>query len=120
MIAAVPGAVVGRTPFVPIEIDKGASLSFDVLWWADEERTIAVEMSEASSQIRDPSDGSLILDLAPTVSGNRILFRIPSEVTSAVDHRGMAVWDLEAVATLSGERKKLAKGSVRFFEEVSL
>lgn len=119
MIVAAPGAVVGRTPFVPIEIDKGASLSFDVLWWADEERTTPVEMSDASAQVRDPSDGSLVLDLQPTVSGNRVLFRIASEVTSAVEHEGMAVWDLEVVATLSGERKKLAKGSVRFFEEVS-
>ena len=118
MIVA-PGAVVGRTPFVPLEIDKGASLSFDVLWWADEERTIPVEMSEASAQIKDPSDGSLVVDLAPTVVGHRVLFRIPSEVTSAIAHRGMAIWDLEVVAKLSGERKKLAKGSVRFFEEVS-
>lgn len=118
MIVA-PGAVVGRTPFVPIEIDKGASLSFDVLWWADEDRTIPVEMSEASAQVRDSSDGSLVLDLDPTVSGNRVLIRIPSAATSAVLHEGLAVWDLEVTATLSGERKKLAKGSVRFFEEVS-
>lgn len=118
MIAS-PGAVVGRTPFVPLEIDKGASLTFDVLWWADEERTTPVEMSSASAQVRDPSDGSLVLDLQPTVSGNRVLFRVASGVTSAIAHRGMAVWDLEVTAAISGERKKLAKGSVRFFEEVS-
>lgn len=118
MIVAAPGAVVGRTSTVPLEIHKGGDLNFDILWWADEERTVAMEISDVSAQVRD-NDGDLILDLAPTFVDNRILFRVSAAVTSAITHRGHAQWDLEVVAALSGERKKLAKGPVRLFEEVS-
>lgn len=113
-----PGAVIGRTPTVPLEIEKGADLNFDVLWWSDDERTEPVPMSEASAQVRD-EDGVLLLDLTPTTSGNRVMIRISAAATSAIAHRGMARWDLEVVATGSGERRKLAKGPVRLFEEVS-
>ena len=117
MIVA-PGAVVGRTPTVPLEINKGGDLNFDVLWWADEERTAPMEIAEAEAQVRD-DDGTLVLDLAPTFVDNRVMFRVPAATTAAIEHRGHALWDLEVVSATTGERKKLAKGPVRLFEEVS-
>lgn len=107
-----PGAVVGRTPDVPIEIERGADLIFDVLWWSDEERTQPVEIASAVSHVKD-NDGVVILDLAPTVDGNRLMFRVLAAVTDAIEARGWGSWDVTVVAVATGETKKLAKGSVR-------
>lgn len=114
-----PGAVVGRTPLVPLEIAKGGDLNFDILWWSDETRTVAMDVVDADAQVRT-DDGDLVIDLAPTVSGNRIMVRVPAAATSAITHRGAAMWDLEVVAELSGERKKLARGPVLLLEEVTM
>lgn len=113
-----PSSVAGSTPRVPLELYKGADLNFDLRWWSDETRVQPVYMSEARAQIRS-STGELVLDLAPTVIENRVVIRVPASVTEAITQRGMAEWDCEVVAAVSGETKKLAKGSVQIFEEVT-
>lgn len=118
MIVAPVAGRVGRVPTIPIEIEKGADLNFDVRWWADESRVTPIIIQSASSQIRTPG-GALILDIQPEVQGNVVMIRIPAVVTSAITQVTPGVWDLEVVAAVSGERKKLAKGPVKFFEEVS-
>lgn len=118
MVIARPNAVAGSTPQVPLEIHKGGDLNFDLRWWSDETRVQPVYMSEARAQVRS-STGELILDLAPMVVENRVVVRVPAAVTAAILHRGMAEWDCEVVAAVSGETKKLAKGRVQIFEEVT-
>lgn len=119
MIVARPsGTVAGRTPVVPLEVEKGVDLNFDLRWWADESRVTPVMIESADAQIRTV-EGSLIVDIQPNVAGNVVMVRVPASVTSSIAQRAPGVWDLEVVAAVSGERKKLAKGPVRFFEEVS-
>lgn len=110
----------GKVERVDLAIYQGSDLNFDVSWYADDQTT-PINISAVQAQIRESVGGTVLLDLDDyiTVADNVAHVSVPASRTIELEPRRRAFWDLDATASDSGEVKKLMRGIVSIFAEVS-
>lgn len=109
---------VGLIEEVDFHIYKGKSLAFDVLWWLDDLKTIAAVITSTLGKIKeyDGKAAPVIVNLAPTFVGNRVVVRLtPAQTLAIVQSKGF----LEIEAATTTVTKTLARGRVIIHQEIS-
>jgi len=105
-----------------LTIAKNSDCDFDVGWYfLDEDKVETLNpVASAFGWVMTQEDGDVVADLALYVSivDGVVLVRIPAAVTELMDVLDRGVWELFAVAAVSGEQKKLLGGPVRVREDV--
>lgn len=107
--------IIGAVESVKLRIYQGADLNFDVEWFQDD-GTTPIDMSDVESQIRKSPGRDVILELGDYITidsenPNIAHVAVPAAVTEGLPVM-FARWDLNAVASDSGEVKKLMRGPV--------
>lgn len=106
---------------VDLEILIGADFVFDAKWWEDN-GVVGIPIAEFRSLIK--REGATVLDLADYATIDPVLTNVvhvfvPAATTETLEETSHARWDMELVASGSGEVVRPAGGIVRIRPEVT-
>lgn len=104
-----------------LTLRQGSDQEFDVVWWADEAKTIQVVPDSARAQYRKTRKSpDVLLEITSYITiavDGTIQVRIPASATDDLTAPAKGYWDLEAVA--GTEVRALVAGAVVVLEEVT-